>query len=682
MENHVLEHILDGREEPSNLPFSLLKHITKSFSEEREIGQGGFATVYKGVLPNGNVAVKRIKNGYTIDEKLFYREVNSLLNVNHENVVRFLGFCANTEQTAMKIEGLKHHIYAEIRERLLCFEYISNGSLQKYIADELRGLEWDTRYRIIKGICNGLHYLHKEKHIIHMDLKPDNILVDSFMVPKITDFGLSRLDDKSQTVSGNRFATLGYCAPEYLNAGRMSFKSDMYSLGVIIMELVTGRKGVCDNNSVLRRWRHRWNKSAKETSLLYQQIQVIKCIKLGLLCQEHDPCKRPFIWDVIRDINKMESTYGKLRNPYESSVSQISSYAEDDMLGIEPLELYFTFELNKPMSSSLQLTNGADCYMAFNIQTTSPLPYCTMPNKGIVPPRSKCIIHVTLPPQEKIPQHADQFILRSTKVNSGLSIEDINNELFNRQQTGKVVDEVDLGVVFEAQGEAVSEEVYEHFRGTNSELSYIRKRQMFSCVAEKRRHESIETPKDGLLRPCHPFPQSNFNSNFNNHNKKARRSQQRPFISQRGDAILQRLVKIFPEMDPQLLIRALEASGDDLDSATKSLMELRLESSAMTTAIGCESENGIPTGVQAMTTAIGCESENGLTTAVLPSAEGSVTNKEWVELFVKEMIQASDIDDARARAARALEAMKKSILNPAKSEAMPDDITSDTHASL
>ncbi|CAO2143546.1 unnamed protein product [Urochloa humidicola] len=215
MENHVLERILDGREEPSNLPFSLLKNITKSFSEEREIGQGGFATVYKGVLPNGNVAVKRIKNGYTIDEKLFYGEVNSLLNVNHENVVRFLGFCANTEQTAIKIE------------RLLCFEYISNGSLQKYIADELRGLEWATRYGIIKGICNGLHYLHKEKHIIHMDLKPDNILLDSFMVPKITDFGLSRLDDKSQTVSGNRFATLGYCAPEYLNAGRMSFKSDV-----------------------------------------------------------------------------------------------------------------------------------------------------------------------------------------------------------------------------------------------------------------------------------------------------------------------------------------------------------------------------------------------------------------------------------------------------------------------
>ena len=89
--------------------------------------------VKQGVLRNGNVAVKRIMNNHTIDEKLFYREVDSLLKVNHKNVVRFIGFCANTEQVAIKIEGKREYIYAEIRERLLCFEYISNGNLQKYI---------------------------------------------------------------------------------------------------------------------------------------------------------------------------------------------------------------------------------------------------------------------------------------------------------------------------------------------------------------------------------------------------------------------------------------------------------------------------------------------------------------------------------------------------------------------
>uniref|UniRef100_A0ACD5WD64 Uncharacterized protein n=1 Tax=Avena sativa TaxID=4498 RepID=A0ACD5WD64_AVESA len=240
MEHHVLEHILDGTEEPANLPLELLKNITNNFSKEREIGHGGFATVYKGVVQNRNVAVKRIMSSHTVDERLFYREVNSLLTINHPNIVRFLGFCASTDQTAIKIEGSRDHIYAEIRERLLCFEYISNGNLQKHITDELRGLNWSTRYRLIKEICDALHYLHMEKYIYHMDLKPANILLDKDMVAKITDFGLSRLDEKSQTMSVDRHGTIGYCAPEYLSCGKMSFKSDIYSLGMIIIELVTG----------------------------------------------------------------------------------------------------------------------------------------------------------------------------------------------------------------------------------------------------------------------------------------------------------------------------------------------------------------------------------------------------------------------------------------------------------
>ena len=89
--------------------------------------------IKQGVLPNGNVAVKRIKNSHSINETVFYREVDSLLNIEHKNVVRFLGLCASTDQTAIQIEGSKQHIYAEIRERLLCFEYISNGSLQEHI---------------------------------------------------------------------------------------------------------------------------------------------------------------------------------------------------------------------------------------------------------------------------------------------------------------------------------------------------------------------------------------------------------------------------------------------------------------------------------------------------------------------------------------------------------------------
>ncbi|VAI81559.1 unnamed protein product [Triticum turgidum subsp. durum] len=407
----------------------------------------------QGVLRNRNVAVKRIMNNYTIDEKLFYREVNSLLKVNHKNVVRFLGFCANTEQAAIKIEGKKEYIYAEIRERLLCFEYVSNGNLQNYITDELRGLEWNVRFQIIKDICEGLFHLHMENHIIHMDLKPANILLDHHMVPKVTDFGLSRLDENSQTMCANRFLSLGYCAPEYLHSGRMSVKSDIYSLGVIIIELVTGHKSIPGNNnvSVVRRWRHRWKKSGNEMPLGYQQ--VTKCIEIGLRCQENDPYRRPFISDILCDFTNMEGANEQFSSNNGSTIDEISAYLEDDMLGIEPLELHFPFDLNKQMACSLQLTNETDGCIAFNIQTTSPLPYCVHPTRDIVPPRSKCSIDITLQLHTKAPWHAGGLIIRNTKVSDGLAAGDITTYMFDKE-AGNLVDEVSLDVVFDRQLQA------------------------------------------------------------------------------------------------------------------------------------------------------------------------------------------------------------------------------------
>lgn len=305
---NVLERVLAGDENPTNLPLALLQDITGNFSEERKIGEGGFGKVYMGVLRNGNVAVKRIDvNTNTLDDKLFRREFNSLMQViNHRNVVRFLGFCHNTEGEAIKETGSENFVWAQKRERLLCFEYISNGSLDKYITDELRGLEWDTRYQIIKGICEGLYYLHKEKSIIHMDLKPANILLDDGMMPKITDFGLSR-PNKNTCTAGERFGTRGYFAPEYMNDGKTSFKSDIYGLGVIIIELVAGRKVVHDSNSnVLRRWRHRWKKPPTP-----QQCQQLKkCLEIAERCRKQEPKDRPFIWDIISCLSETESTNG------------------------------------------------------------------------------------------------------------------------------------------------------------------------------------------------------------------------------------------------------------------------------------------------------------------------------------------------------------------------------------
>ncbi|VAI81545.1 unnamed protein product [Triticum turgidum subsp. durum] len=243
-------------------------------------------------------------------------------------------------------------------------------------------------------------------------------------------------------MSKDRLGSLGYCAPEYWSQGKMSFKSDMYSLGVIIIELVTGQK--------VRRWRHRWRKTGKETELVYQQ--VAKCIEIGLLCQEIDPSGRPFIWDIIDDIRQAEGVNGSIRNDSEYKFGQISPYSEDDdMLGIEPLELHFPFQLNKQMPCTIQLTNETGSYIAFNIEHMNPLSYCAQPQKDIMPPRSKCNIEITMQSQAKAPRdHTSEFTVWSTKVNDGLAIEDMDIIKFIKEAVN-VVDEVNLDVVFEAR---------------------------------------------------------------------------------------------------------------------------------------------------------------------------------------------------------------------------------------
>ncbi|XP_044429857.1 uncharacterized protein [Triticum aestivum] len=399
MDHEVLVHILDGREKPTNLPFTLLKNITENFSDDREIGHGGFAIVYK-------------------------------------------------------IEGLKEHVYAELRERLLCFEYISNGSL--YITDELRGFEWNTRYEIIKGICEGLYHLHKEKQIYHLSLKPDDILLDNDMVPKITDFGLSRLDEKSQTMSNDRFRSLGYCAPEYAYEGKMSFKSDMYSLGCIIIELVTGQREVPNKSNVLRRWRHRWKKTGKETPLVSQQ--VAKCLEIGLQCQEIDPSKRPYMWDMIHITREIEGANGKISNADENTSRQICPYSEGDMLRIEPLELHFPLEVNKQMACTLRLSNGTGSYIAFIVENLSGLQYSTQQPKGLMPPQSKCNVEITVQLEgkaQKYRHHTNELTVWSTKVNDCYAVEDITISMFLKEVVN-VVDQVNLDVVFDAEPQEAS----------------------------------------------------------------------------------------------------------------------------------------------------------------------------------------------------------------------------------
>uniref|UniRef100_A0ACD5TCI5 Uncharacterized protein n=2 Tax=Avena sativa TaxID=4498 RepID=A0ACD5TCI5_AVESA len=320
--------LLDEGETPTDLPLSLLKEITNDFSDEREIGRGGFAVVYKGMLANGTVAVKKLSKPH-MHERQFHQEVECLMKVQHKNIVRFFGYCSDTQERAANYNG--KFVMAEIRQRLLCFEYLSNGSLKNYIQqDAACGLEWRICYQIIKGICEGLHYLHRN-YILHLDLKPANVLLDINMLPKIADFGLSKCfhEKQSQIVTSKPCGTIGYSAPESYS-GRYTYKSDLYSVGVIIIEILTGEKGYVELEDVLEMWKNRLKKSHGDTRLL-EQVKI--CAVIGMSCIEFNAQKRPDTQEIIDRFHQVEITIGSIIEVGTSSslAAQIDNASSDEL---------------------------------------------------------------------------------------------------------------------------------------------------------------------------------------------------------------------------------------------------------------------------------------------------------------------------------------------------------------
>lgn len=224
---------------PNRFTYAELKAATNNFRDE--VGRGGFGTVYKGVLPDQRqIAVKKLK-GVSQGEGQFWAEVTIIGRIHHLNLVRMWGFCTEGEH------------------RLLVYEYIPNGSLDKYLfgkPGKTVGLGWSTRYRIAVGVARAIAYLHEEclEWVLHRDIKPENILLDQSFCPKISDFGLAKLVDRERSPNvSNIKGTPGYLAPEYWMQKNepITAKADVYSFGIVLLQLVSGRKNICFSQSAV-----------------------------------------------------------------------------------------------------------------------------------------------------------------------------------------------------------------------------------------------------------------------------------------------------------------------------------------------------------------------------------------------------------------------------------------------
>lgn len=373
--------------------------------------------VYKGVLPSGMVvAVKKLSEA-SVDDKLFQDEVACLIRAKHRNIVRLLGYCADTQGKFTEYKG--ELVMAKVRARLLCFEYVSGGSLDKYLkdADEFCGLEWHQRYIIIKGICHGLHHLHEEEKIIHLDLKPQNILMDHNMAPKITDFGLSRLigTQRSRIITKNNFGTLGYMAPEYLHHGTITFKSDIYSLGVIILKVITGTRMPPNIENVHKNWKNRLQVTLSYSSVEASYEQVKRCVQVALNCMEADSQKRPSIGEIVKMLNEIETGYEEDETPTST-----------ELLCIQPLELRFPFKPNHSITCPLHLTNTTDHRVAFRLQRVRLERYFTEWLCGVVPPRSTYTLIMTMRDRQQSLPSTDEFLIEQSSLRGEDELKDIS----------------------------------------------------------------------------------------------------------------------------------------------------------------------------------------------------------------------------------------------------------------
>ncbi|MFS7984187.1 putative protein kinase RLK-Pelle-DLSV family [Helianthus anomalus] len=276
-----------------------IKTATNNFDVANKIGEGGFGSVYKGVLPSGTlIAVKQLSSKSKQGNREFLNELGMISALQHPHLVKLYGCC---------IEG---------NQLLLAYEYLENNSLARALFGPKEWqleLDWPTRYRICIGIARGLAFLHEESRlkIVHRDIKATNVLLDKDLNAKISDFGLARLNEEDKTHISTRVAgTYGYMAPEYAMRGYLTDKADVYSYGIVLLEIVSGMANVADreneNQFVLLERAFALKAAGNLMDLVdpklgseYDIQEMMVVINLALVCTAITPTDRPTMSSVV-----------------------------------------------------------------------------------------------------------------------------------------------------------------------------------------------------------------------------------------------------------------------------------------------------------------------------------------------------------------------------------------------
>ncbi|XP_011046777.1 PREDICTED: proline-rich receptor-like protein kinase PERK8 [Populus euphratica] len=303
-----------------------LVQATNGFSAQNRLGEGGFGCVYKGVLVDGrDVAVKQLKIGGSQGEREFRAEVEIISRVHHRHLVSLVGYCISEHQ------------------RLLVYDYLPNDTLYYHLHGEGRPfMDWATRVRVAAGAARGIAYLHEDCHprIIHRDIKSSNILLDENFEARVSDFGLAKIAlelDSNTHVSTRVMGTFGYMAPEYATSGKLTEKSDVYSYGVVLLELITGRKPVDASQPLgdesLVEWARPLLTSAIENEDFealadsgleknYVPSEMFRMIEAAAACVRHSAAKRPRMSQVVRALDLLDES-SDLSNGMKPGQSEI-----------------------------------------------------------------------------------------------------------------------------------------------------------------------------------------------------------------------------------------------------------------------------------------------------------------------------------------------------------------------